>query len=195
MEEGLGLGAPTEAALVAGARGGDELAFGALVDRYGRRVVAYCRRMVRQETVAEDLAQEVFTKLYFALESVDPQRPLAPFLFRIAHNHCLDWLRVRRPVMEPLSDTDGDRYISHDPADSAPGPEERLLQGDELAVVERALAVLPAHYRSVLLLRHVEELSYGEIAEALRVPIGTVKVRLHRGRERLKQELADRVNL
>jgi RNA polymerase sigma-70 factor (ECF subfamily) len=150
---------------------------------------------VRYENLAEDLAQEIFVKFYLALPRIDTRKAVAPYLFRIAHNHCLDWLRTRKPKTRPLTRNEDDEKPPMQLPDTKPNPEQEVLRGEVMEAVEKALEAVPSRYRSVLVMRHVEELSYEEIAEALRLPIGTVKARIHRGRERLQQELCDFVSL
>jgi len=169
------------------ARAGDGTAFESIVNLYSRRIVAYCHRMAG--SAAEDLAQEVFVKLYLALPSFDTSRPLAPFLFRIAHNHCLDALRRQRPRTVPLArEGEEDRHAA-----SGPSPEDLAEGADIGAAVAEALDSLPPPYRSVLTMRHVDGLRYEEIAQALDLPMGTVKARIHRGREMMQQKLAGHV--
>jgi RNA polymerase sigma factor (sigma-70 family) len=167
----------------------DEAAFEALVASHSRRLVAYCRRMVGPSGPAEDMAQEVFVKLYLAWHTLDPHRPVTAFLFRVAHNHCLDWLRKRRVPTVSLAFPDDEDGHERDPIDPGASPEQLILREEVAAAVDRALAAVPEAYRSVLVMRHQAELAYEEIASALDIPIGTVKARLHRGRARLQQEL------
>ncbi|MBN2370043.1 MAG: sigma-70 family RNA polymerase sigma factor [Vicinamibacteria bacterium] len=181
--------------LIEQSKTGNETAFETIVDRYRRRVLTYCHRMVRHESLAEDLAQEVFVRFYQALPRIDTRKAVVSYLFRIAHNRCLDWLRTRRPQMQTLTRTEDDDQPTVQLPDARPTPEEEVLRGELLEAVEKALAAVPPRYRSVLVMRHVEELSYEEIAEALGLPMGTVKARIHRGREKLQQELRDFVNL
>jgi RNA polymerase sigma-70 factor (ECF subfamily) len=184
-----------DAALVERSKTGDEHAFEILVERYSRRVLTYCRRMVRYEDFAEDLAQEVFVKLFLALPRIDTRQALAPYLFRIAHNHCLDWLRTKKPQTQPLTRDSDDEKPPLQLPDTRATPEEQALHGEVLEAVEKALEVVPPRYRSVLVMRHVEEMSYEEIAAALGLPLGTVKARIHRGREKLQQVLCNFVSL
>ncbi|HPA18844.1 MAG TPA: sigma-70 family RNA polymerase sigma factor [Verrucomicrobiae bacterium] len=179
--------APDERALVGATRAGDGDAFAKIIDIYGRRILSYCYRMCGSG--AEDLAQEIFVKLHLAIPQFDPDRALSPFLFRIAHNHCLDALRKRRVPTIPL-DPAGDAF---DPGsripDPGPSPVDLAGRAELARAVERALESLPPPYRSVLVLRHVDGLSYEEISEALGLPMATVKIRIHRGREKLQQIL------
>lgn len=176
-----------ESAIIAAARAGDENAFAKIVDSYGRRVLSYCRRMCGGG--AEDLAQEVFVKLYLALGQFEPGRALSPFLFRIAHNHCLDALRRRRVPTVSLDADNGCGGPGARIPDPGPSPAEWAKRAEVGRAVENAMQSLPPAYRSVLVMRHVEGLSYEEIAEALRLPMATVKIRIHRGREKLQQIL------
>lgn len=176
-----------ESDLVKRAAAGDERAFEAIVNLYAARITAYCHRMAGAG--AEDLAQEIFVKLYLALDRFDPGRPLAPFLFRIAHNHCLDALKKKKvPTLSLVRDDDEDeREVQH--ADEKPTPEELAQRTEVLRALEEALASMPAAYRSALIMWHVEGMSYDEISAILGVPMGTVKARIHRGREKLQQKL------
>jgi RNA polymerase sigma-70 factor (ECF subfamily) len=179
-----------EIALVVRARDGDDAAFEALVGAYSRRIIGYCYKM-GAGAGAEDLAQEIFVKLYLALPRFDTSKPLTPFLFRIAHNHCLDALRRKRVPTVSLvrDDPDAGGGVEVDHPDAGPDPEEQARRAEVMDAVEEALASLPDTYRSALVLRHVQGLTYEEIAEALGLPMGTVKARIHRGREKLQQKL------
>jgi len=176
-----------ERGLVAAARDGDAGAFARIVAIYGRRILSYCHRMCGPG--AEDLAQEIFVKLHLALGRLDRERALSPFLFRIAHNHCLDALRKRRVATVPLESVGGEGDLACRIPDPGPTPEDLVRRAEVGRAVGRAMGELPPAYRSVLVLRHVEGLSYEEIAEALGLPMATVKIRIHRGREKLQQIL------
>jgi RNA polymerase sigma-70 factor (ECF subfamily) len=164
---------------------GDEAAFGELVNLYQHRIIGYCYRMTGSG--AEDLAQEVFVKLYLVLDRFDTSKPLAPFLFRIAHNHCLDSLKKKTIQTVPLLREDEKEEVPH--LDGTPNPEDLMQKVEVQQAVQEALASMPVLYRSVLIMRHVEGLSYEEISETLDLPLGTVKARIHRGRELLQQKL------
>lgn len=178
---------PEQRTLVRAARAGDPVAFERIVAIYGARILSYCHRMCG--AAAEDLAQDVFVKLYLAIGQFDPDRPLAPFLFRIAHNHCLDAIRKRRIPTVPLHPVEGMPDPLSKVADPVPTPAALAERAEILDAVDRALMSLPAPYRSVLVLRHVEGLSYEAISEALGLPMATIKIRIHRGREKLQQIL------
>ncbi len=181
-----------DSALAQRAAAGDEAAFEDLVKKYSGPILNFCRRLVGNATVAEDLAQEAFVKFYLGLSGFDPSRPVSPFLYRIAHNHCLDWLRKKKVPTVALvwEDENGGEARGADAPDSSLAPDELVERAEVQQAIDEALASLPPVYRSALIMRHREGLSYEEIAAALDMPLGTVKARIHRGREKLQQKLA-----
>lgn len=172
-------------ALVERCLGGDARAFDDLMNRYKRQVFSLIYRMVRNQTDAEDLAQDTFIKAYRNMASYDPAYPFLTWLFKIAHNTCIDFLRARKPQAISVSDDDNPMDIE----DTGLSLEEKMENVSRNETVERMLNTLPAGYREILVLRHKEELSYDEIAESLGIPVGTVKVRLFRARDLLKNKL------
>lgn len=153
-----------------------------LLARHRDPVYSFLRRLVGDAADAEDLAQETFLKAFRALASYDPARPLRSWLFGIAHHAALDFLRARRPETLSLDDGDGPPL----PAAPDASPESEAAAALDGELVERLLRALPAPYREVLLLRHAEDLSVAEVAAALGLPEGTVKVRLFRAREMMR---------
>ncbi len=180
-----------EAAWVRSAVRGDKQAFGRLVDLHKRAVLAFCLRLLRDPEEARDAAQEAFARAYAALGTYDPEQPFAPWLLRIARNHCLDQLRRRIPESLTVSlDADPDGEPSRQIADPAAERGDDALQRREIAgALEAAVSALPSNYREVVHLFHVEHMSYKEIASTLDVPVGTVMTWLHRARARLKDAL------
>jgi len=162
------------------ARRGDSAAFDELVLRFHRPIYRFCWRMLRGPD-AEDLAQDTFVRAFLHFERFDPERPLLPWLIAIARRLCLDLLR-RRNVMARAEATP----VIVDPA---PGPEREASLREQLSRLARALADLDEGPREAIVLFHVEELSYRDIAAALEVPMGTVMTWLHRGRAQLKRAL------
>jgi RNA polymerase sigma-70 factor (ECF subfamily) len=159
---------------------GDAAAFDQLVLRFHRPVHRFCWRLVRSPD-AEDLAQETFIRVFVHFERFDPERPLLPWLIAIARRLCLDLLRrrkVRTGVEAPV--------ITH----PAVGPESEAQLREELSRLDRALADLDEGPRAAIVLFHIEEMSYRDIAAALEVPMGTVMTWLHRGRAQLKRALS-----
>lgn len=187
----LGPPVTAEAAWVRSAVRGDKQAFGRLVDLHKRAVHAFCVRLLRDPEEARDAAQEAFARAYAALGTYDPDQPFAPWLLRIARNHCLDLLRRRVPESQTIAlDADPGEGPSRQLADPAAVRGDDALERRELAgALEAAVSALPSNYREVVQLFHVEQLSYKEIASTLDVPIGTVMTWLHRARARLRDSL------
>ena len=176
--------------LVKLALGGSGEAYRDLVRRYQRPVYALIVRMVRNASDAEELAQDVFIKAYRALDRFDASRKFSSWLFKIAHNASIDWLRKRRLQTVAL-ETDDDRL---DPltvlADArAETPEAAAQRGELAQAFEVALGRLRPEYREVMLLRFQEGLAYEEIAEVTGLALGTVKTHIHRARKAMAREL------
>jgi RNA polymerase sigma-70 factor (ECF subfamily) len=185
----------TDQEIVARARTGEEAAYRELVRRYERPVFSLIYRMVRNRELAEDLAQDTFVKVLNALGSYRPEFKFSSWVFKIANNVAIDQLRRRE--LDTLS-LEGSPHATTPEAIEATTLElgargESAL--DEVASrelgseIERAIARLRPEYRSCILLRHVEDRSYEEIAEILDLPLGTVKTYIHRARHELRAML------
>ena len=168
--------------LVLRARRGETAAFGELVRRHQTTVFNVCYRLLGERREAEDLAQEAFLRAYARLETFDPERPFAPWMRRVAANLCLNRLAT---LPAPQPEVDEER----DPDDPARAPEAVVEARERQDVLRAALAALPPHYRAVIELRHYQELSYEQIAEALRLPLSDVKSHLFRARKLLAEKL------
>jgi RNA polymerase sigma-70 factor (ECF subfamily) len=176
----------TDAELVARALAGSQEAFRELVERFERPVYSLVARMVQNPGLAEDLAQEVFIKAFRRLDSFDPGRKFASWLFKIAHNTTVDHLR--RSTTETVAlesdreDQPGLIAVLADSVESPLATAERHALGRAL---EQAIATLRPEYREAVLLFYVEGSSYQEICEVTGQPLGTVKTNLHRARKQL----------
>ncbi len=183
---------PTDEALVRSVLSGDRERFELLVERYQTRLVNYLYRMVRNLEEAHDLTQEVFIRVYQALDRYDSQYRFSTWLFRVAQNAAIDVIRKRRIQLVPLTrraDEGSDATVDLELPDGQPSALE-TLQGRELdASIRAAIDALPWEYRELILLRHYGELAYEEIAEVKAMPLGTVKNKLFRARQMLKQQL------
>jgi RNA polymerase sigma-70 factor, ECF subfamily len=172
---------------------GEESLFGALVRRYQLRVVAHVSRMVGSREDALDLSQEIFLKVFQALDRYNPEFKFSTWLFRIAGNAAIDHLRKRRPRTVPLEIADpesrtGVSAIEHE----SPGldPYGELRNAERGEAISKAIAELPLEFRELITLRHFGGLSYEEIARLKNMPLGTVKNKLFRARVVLKERLA-----
>lgn len=159
----------------------DATAFGELVQRYQDRLYNFLYRMTGNREDAQDLAQETFLRVYRALHRFRQGAPFKPWLYRIAINLAVNHRRSRRPTA--LLD---DEYPSPSGFSS---PEVSAEMHEVQRQIRAALMELPEHYRAAILLRHVDELSYEEMAQAQDLPLGTAKVRLHRARLLLQEKL------
>jgi RNA polymerase sigma-70 factor (ECF subfamily) len=173
-------------ALLERSRHGDRDAFAALVNRYQDDLYTMALRMLASPADAADVVQETFLRAYTRLPELRGAS-VRGWLYRVAVNCSHDVQRrvVRRPA-DPLEDAAGNIVDLPDPA---LGPEASALQRERVAAVRDALQSVPAVFRVALVLRDVNDLSYEEISEALRVPIGTVRSRLNRGRSLLAAAL------
>jgi RNA polymerase sigma-70 factor (ECF subfamily) len=173
--------------VVAAAQAGDERAFARIVEHYQRSVFGLAYRMTQDAARAEDLAQEVFLRVWRKLDLFRLEEPLRPWLLRLATNVCLNALKKRQlPTLSARAD---DELGPREPVAKTPTAPELAERRELLALLERTIAGLPEEYRLVVTLRHVDGLAYEEIAESLGWPLGTVKVRLFRARERLREML------
>lgn len=160
---------------------GDREAFEEIVDRYERRVYAVALRMCGDAETARDVTQEVFISALRSLRSFRGTARLSTWLHRVTVNASLDRLRRRRDDL-PLEETAGR-------ADPGRGPEEAAVESDRARRVRRAIAALTPEFRAVVVLHDLQDLAYAEVAEALEIPIGTVKSRIHRARMELARLL------
>jgi len=174
--------------VVAAAQAGDERAFEKIVEHYQHSVFGLAYRMTHDVAQAEDLAQEAFLRLWRKLDHFRLSQPLRPWLLRLATNVCINALKKRRlPVVSVHADDDRD---AREPEAKGPTAGDVVARRELLERLEDAIAELPDDYRLVVTLRHVEGLSYDAIARTLDCPLGTVKVRLFRARERLREMMA-----
>lgn len=171
------------------AQRGSREAFGALVERYQRRVFALIFRVTGERDQVEDLSQEVFLKAYRAMRGYNQSASFGTWLSRIAVNHCYDYLRARRGSRSREESFEGSPEDGESPAQRVPAggpdPERSALLRD---MVRKLLAHAPEEDRVVMALKELDGLSVEEIAEILELKIGTVKVRLHRARKRMLED-------
>jgi len=177
-------------ALVARILEGDRDRFTELVRRYEKRVVNYVYRITHRYEEAHDLAQDIFVKVYLALDRYDSKYQFSTWLFRIAQNAAIDVLRKKTISEVPLArPTDDEPQKEREFADPGVSPYRALKNKQLGAAIEKAVENLPADYRELIQLRHFAELSYEEIASMKKLPLGTVKNKLFRARNLLKEQL------
>ncbi|OGN77560.1 MAG: hypothetical protein A3G84_06030 [Chloroflexi bacterium RIFCSPLOWO2_12_FULL_71_12] len=177
----------TDQEVVARCLSGDRDAFAILVERWGGRVYNVALRITADADAASDCAQEAFVRAYRSLHRYDPAYPFGPWILKIATNASLTHLRSWHAHEEPM----GDEPPEHAEPSEA-GPEETAVRREAVSEVLAAMTALPPAYRAALTLRHLQQLSYQEVADALELPLGTVKTHLHRARAALRARLAGR---
>lgn len=170
---------------------GGQSAFEDLVMVYQNKIYQHCYRMLGNAHEAEDIAQEAFIRAYVNIHSFDNKRKFSSWLYRIATNLSIDRLRKRKPdyfLDAEVKGTDGlDMYSQLESEESSIVEE---VESNELQrYIHNEISQLPPKYRSIIILRYLEEFSLKEISEILEIPIGTVKTRIHRGREALRKRL------
>lgn len=168
--------------------GGDRDALAPLMERHHRRLFRIALGYLRQPDDALDVVQETFVKAYVNAAKWDPAAEVGAWLARIAVNQSIDFYRRgrrRQRTEAPLEETDR----RPDPAEAAPGPDRRVLGREIREKVSVAVASLPAKQRAVFVLRHYDERSLEEIAEALGMRLGSVKSTLHRAVRHVRERL------
>jgi RNA polymerase sigma-70 factor (ECF subfamily) len=182
-----------DAALMLRVKRGDRAAFAELVDKYKQPVMNFIFRRLRDETEAEDLAQNVFLQVYKSRGRYKQTAKFSTWLFTITHNLCLNELRRRsRHPAESLEETHKEneeqpaRQIEDKSQAAAP---DNVLHSELAQKIDEALAELPENQRSAILLCRQEDLSYEQIAKILRCSLSATKSLIHRGRETLKEKL------
>ncbi len=187
----------SDPAVVIEARKGSEAAYRELLSRYERPVFSLIFRMVRDRETAEDLSQETFVKVLNNLDRYSPEFKFSSWLFKIANNLTIDHLRRRRIdtiSIEGAPDavtSESARATSIAVVSQDESPLEELESRELGTAIERAIARLRPEYRACIMLRHVEDKSYEEIAEIVKLPLGTVKTYIHRARHELRAALED----
>lgn len=186
----------TDQEVVAQARAGRERAYRELIGRYERPVFSIIYRLVRDRELAEDLAQDTFIKVLNALDRYDPKLKFSSWIFKIAHNTAIDRLRKREvatlsldgsPNARTADDIEATRITV---ASTEESPEDYAASREIGEEIEKALALLRPEYRSAIVLWHIEDRPYDEIAEIMEIPLGTVKTFIHRARNELRKHLA-----
>lgn len=172
--------------LVDRAVGGDEKAYAQLLQRYRRPVYHMILKMVRNVDDAEDLTIEAFGKAFRSLHRFKKDFTFSTWLFRIATNNSIDFIRKRKlntlSIDHAFTDEDG-QSVSMSIQDLNLNPQDEAIKSQKEEIIRMVVGMLPAKYQKLVKLRYFQELSYEEIAEEIEAPLGTVKAQLHRARE------------
>lgn len=173
---------------------GDESAYKDLMQKYDRPIFFHVRKMIKEKELVEDLVQEVFMKAFKNLPTYSNDYAFSTWLYRIATNHTIDYLRKKKlqtlSINDPYKTKDGEVEIQL--PDDTYATDKRIIKKERKKIVQDAISNLPEKYRAVIQLRHMEELSYDEISDELDLPLGTVKAHIFRARELLYKALIDK---
>lgn len=176
---------PTDEELAVLVQRGQIEKFGELMKRYSAKLFRYGRQFLRGVDNVEDVVQDVFIKTYRNINSFDSSQRFSPWIYRIAHNTYIN--AIKKQNSGPLYLFDFDTIISHTVVEEDHATKERE-QKEIKEVVDRGLSEIEPKYREILVLYYIEDFSYKEIAEILRIPIGTVGVRVMRAKKILKDK-------
>ena len=182
----------TDVELIAKAIRGREDGFEELVRRYQRPITAYVYRMLNDYESSLDVTQEVFIKVYNSLDKYSSDYKFSTWLYRIAHNAAIDYMRRNSANLQSLETETEDGAYQLQLESSLPSPEQMQERNEWKSEIEAVVKCLPAVYRELILLRHAQDLSYDEIAEITQLPLGTVKNRLFRAREMMREMFIER---
>lgn len=170
---------------------GDGHAYTILQNKYQKLISSLIRRMVKDEDDIDDLTQETFIKAYNALDTFQFGFAFSAWIYRIASNNCIDFLRKKRfqtvSLNQPVFNDEDDQYIQIE--DKTSRPDMNYIKKEKLDILNQAINKLPENYREIIKLRHEYEMDYTDIAKKLDIPLGTVKAHLFRARKILLAEL------
>lgn len=182
-----------EEELIARAASGDGVAFSDLMAMHEGRMYAVALRMCGNREDAQDCLQDAMIRIYRSIAGFKAQSSFSTWVYRITMNTCLDELRRRK--VRGATSLDGLLDSGWSPSDEDDVPEKHAIASEQRRMLDQAIAELPEDMRAAVVLRDIQGFSYDEIAEALTANIGTVKSRISRGRERLRQILKEHMEL
>lgn len=199
MSERKSTTSPSESAeqdkdFVAQALQGDEAAYAALVNKYQNALFHHIRKIIRDKSEVDDLVQESFIKAFSALESYSTEYAFSTWLYKIATNHSIDFLRKKKlrtqSIDKPIKTREGEMEVEL--PDTTYRPDRHIVEDQRKTLIQEAIDALPPKYYRVIVLRHQQEKTYDEIARELDLPLGTVKAHIFRARELLNKYLREK---
>jgi RNA polymerase sigma-70 factor (ECF subfamily) len=182
----------TDGELIETAIGGREDSFEELVRRYQRPITNYVYRMLSDYDASLDVTQEVFIKVYNSLARYSSDYKFSTWLYRIAHNAAIDYMRRNSVNPQSIETENADGSYQLQIESPRPTPEQERERSEWRTEIESVVKCLPTVYRELIMLRHAQDLSYDEIAEITNLPLGTVKNRLFRAREMMREIFVER---
>jgi RNA polymerase sigma factor (sigma-70 family) len=185
-----------DSVLIQRALAGDQRAFLRIRQKYQEPLSRLIVRIVRnKQAEVDDLTQEAFIKAFTSLASFNHEYAFSTWLYKIATNNAIDYIRKRKlqtfSIDKPLESEESD--YSFEIPDTDPVPDQKLMASQRKKMLDDAMNSLPPKYRMVMMMRHVDEKEYQEIAKTLKLPLGTVKAHIFRAREMLYKQLKDKM--
>ena len=182
----------TDGELIVDALGGRVDGFEELVRRYQRPITSYVFRMLGDYESSLDVTQEVFIKVYNSLSKYSPEYKFSTWLYRIAHNAAIDHMRRNPVTPQSLEAENADGTYQIQIESRRPSPEQDHERKEWRQEIDAVVKCLPASYRDLIVLRHSRDFTYDEIADVMGLPLGTVKNRLFRAREMMREIFVER---
>ncbi len=181
--------------LIKAAIRGDQASYRLLMQKYHDQVYHLLYRMVHDKDEVIDLTQEAFIKAFQSLKNFNEEFAFSTWLFKIATNNCIDYIRKKKlatfSIDKPIESKEGD--FQFEIPDSSYEPDKELIEGQKSKLLNDAIESLPDKYRQVILMRHSDDMDYQEIADKLKLPLGTVKAHIFRAREILYKKLRKKI--
>lgn len=188
------LSSELDRSLVEQALCGKQTAYNELMEKYRNALTRHIQRMVRQQGEVDDLVQECFIKAFSALNSYSADYAFSTWLYKIATNHTIDYLRKKKlstlSIDQPIQTRDGE--VEYELPDLSYRPDRHIVEDERRHLIQEAIDTLPEKYHRVIVMRHQQEKSYEEIARELDLPLGTVKAHIFRARALLYKYLRDK---
>lgn len=183
----------TDVELVQAALKGGQRAYGKLMERYRDSIFFMVQKMINNREDADDITMDSFGKAFSSLDKYNPDYAFSTWLYRIAINNCIDFSRKKRIEIISIDTPHKDEEGSTQPKDfeaTELGPEEKYMKKQRVLMMQNVLGQINGKYRKLIEMRYLQELSYDEIAEALNMPLGTVKAQLFRAKDLLNNILS-----
>lgn len=177
----------TDEELIKNAIKGNMNSFEELIKKYEKLIYSICYRMFNNAEDAKDVSQEVFLKIYKNMGKAIGKGNFKSWICTVTNNACIDVLRSRKKTISLDAPVNNDENFKLDLPDTAPLPEEILINTETKNIIEKSISKLPLDYKSIIILREINNLSYEEISGILKINIGTVKSRISRSRQKLKE--------
>lgn len=172
----------------------DQQAYAALMSKYRDSIYYMLLKMVNNKDDAEDLTIEAFGKAFIRLHQYEPTYAFSTWLFRIASNNCIDFLRKKKMQMMSIDGTDSDEGNVFDLESPNRNPEQEAIKQQKKVIMQEIVGKLKPQYKLLIEMRYFQEMSYEEISQELDIPLGTIKAQLHRARDILQGIMKSKID-